>query len=86
VQFDTLWSSTSKPLNNNESSTSQVSVEICDEVIAQENNQLKVEVKSLEQMVSELVKQAKVRTPQDKYRNMVNKFENGSNVTKRAFQ
>jgi hypothetical protein len=86
VQFDTLWSSTSKPLNNNESYTSQVSVEIYDEVIAQENNQLKVEVKSLEQMVSELVKQAKVRTPQDKCRNMVNKFENGSNVTKRAFQ
>jgi hypothetical protein len=36
----------------------------CDEEVAQENNQLKLEVKTLEQMVSELVKQAKVRPPQ----------------------
>jgi hypothetical protein len=35
-------------------------------------------------MVSELVKQVKVRPPQDNCRNMVNKFENGSNITKRA--
>jgi hypothetical protein len=38
-----------------------VSVETCDEEIAQENGQLNLEVKRLEQMVSELVKQAKVR-------------------------
>jgi hypothetical protein len=36
-------------------------METCDEEIAQENDQLKLEVKRLEQMVSELVKQAKVR-------------------------
>jgi hypothetical protein len=60
VQFDALWSSTSKPSNNNEASTSQVSVETCDETIAQENDHLKIEVNRLEQMVSELVKQAKV--------------------------
>jgi hypothetical protein len=47
---------------------------------------LKLEVKRLEQVVSELVKQAKVRPPQDNRRNMVNKLENGSNFTKRAFQ
>jgi hypothetical protein len=35
-------------------------VETCDEAITQENDQLKVEVKRLEQMVSELVKPAKV--------------------------
>jgi hypothetical protein len=35
VQFDALWSSTSKPSNNNETSTSQVNVETCDEEIAQ---------------------------------------------------
>jgi hypothetical protein len=34
VQFDALWSSTSKPSNNNEAFTSQVSVETCDESIA----------------------------------------------------
>jgi hypothetical protein len=71
-----------QPSNNNEASTSQVSVETCDEEIAQENDQLKLEVKRLEQMVSELVKQAKVRPPPDNRRNMVNKLEKGSNVTK----
>jgi CO/xanthine dehydrogenase Mo-binding subunit len=86
VQFDALWSSTSKPSNNNEASTSQVSVKTCDEAIAQENDQLKLEVKRLEQMVSELVKQVKVRPSQDNRRNMVTKFEKGSNVTKRTSQ
>jgi hypothetical protein len=41
VQFDALWSSTSKPSNNIEASTSQVSMETCGEEIAQENDQLK---------------------------------------------
>jgi hypothetical protein len=86
VQFDALWSSTSKPSNNNEASTSQMSVETCDEEVAQKNNQLKLEVKKLEKMVSELVKQAKVRPPQDNRRNMVNKLEKGSNFTKQASQ
>jgi hypothetical protein len=86
VQFDALWLSTSKSSNNNESSTSQVSVETCDEAIAQENDQLKLEVKRLEQMVSELVKQDKVRPSQNNHRNMVNKLENGSNITKKASQ
>jgi hypothetical protein len=63
-----------------------VSVKTCDEAIAQENDQLKLEVKRIEQMVSELVKQAKVRHSQDNRRNMVNKLGNGSNVTKRASQ
>jgi hypothetical protein len=50
------------------------------------SDQLKLEVKRIEQMVSELVKQAKVRHSQDNRRNMVNKLRNGSNVTKRASQ
>jgi hypothetical protein len=33
---------------------------MCDEEIAQENDQLKLEVKRLEKIVSELVKQAKM--------------------------
>jgi hypothetical protein len=37
VQFDALWSSTSKISTNNEASTSQVRVETCNEQIAQEN-------------------------------------------------
>jgi hypothetical protein len=38
VQFDALWSSISKPSNNNEASTIQVSVKTCDDPIAQEND------------------------------------------------
>jgi hypothetical protein len=64
---------------------SQVSVKTCDEEVAQENDQLKLEVKRLEKMVSELVKQIKVR-PQDNLRNMVNKLVKGSNFTKQASQ
>jgi hypothetical protein len=37
-------------------------------------------------MVSELVKQAKVRHSQDNRRNIMNKLEKGSNVTKQASQ
>jgi hypothetical protein len=37
-------------------------------------------------MVSELVRQAKVRPSQDYHRNMVNKLEKGSTVTKQASQ
>jgi hypothetical protein len=86
VQFDALWSSTSKPSNNNKAFISQVSMETCDEAIAQENDQLKLEVERLEKMVSELVKQAKVQHSQDNRRNMVNKLKNGLNVTKQASQ
>jgi hypothetical protein len=39
-------------------------VETCNEKVAQENDKLKIEVKRLEQMVSELVKQGKVRSAQ----------------------
>jgi hypothetical protein len=48
VQFDALWSSTSKPLNNHEAFTGQVSIETCDKTSAQENDRLKLEVKRLE--------------------------------------
>jgi hypothetical protein len=63
-----------------------VSVETCDETMAQENDHLKLEVKRLEQMVSELVKQAKVRPSQDNHRNMVNNLEKGSTITKQVSQ
>jgi hypothetical protein len=85
-EFDALWSSTSKPSNNNEASTSQVSVETCYEIVAQENVHLKLELKRLELMVSELVKQAKVRPSQDNRRNIVNKLEKGSIITKQVSQ
>jgi phage protein D len=62
-----------------------VGVKTCDEEIAQEIDLLKLEIKRRKQMVSELVEQAKVR-PQDNHRNMVNKLEKGSNITKQASQ
>jgi hypothetical protein len=34
VRFDALWSSTSKPSNNNEAFTSQISMKTCDEEVA----------------------------------------------------
>jgi hypothetical protein len=77
VQFDALWSSTSKFSTNNEASTSQVSVKTCDEQIAQENDHLKREVKKLKLEANKLKKQAKVQPPQDNRNNMVKKLEKG---------
>jgi hypothetical protein len=45
VQFGALWSRTSKTSTNNKASTSQVSVETCDDEFAQGNDHLKREVK-----------------------------------------
>jgi hypothetical protein len=56
VQFDALWSSTSKTSTNNEASQSLVSVETYDEQIAQENDLLKREVMKLELEVNKLKK------------------------------
>jgi hypothetical protein len=56
VQFDTLWSSTSKTLINDKASTSQMSVETCDNLIAQENDHLKRDMKKLKLEVNKLKK------------------------------
>jgi hypothetical protein len=56
VQFDTLWSSTSKTLINDKASTSQMSVETCDNLIAQENDHLKKDMKKLKLEVNKLKK------------------------------
>jgi hypothetical protein len=69
-----------------QSNIEQINVGSCDDLIAEENDTLKLEVKRLEQKVKMLEKQAKVRPPQDNHRNMVNKLEKGSNFTKRASQ
>jgi cell division protein FtsB len=52
-------------------------VETCDDLIAQENNHLKREVKKLEHEVNKLKKQAKVQPPQDNRSNVVKKLEKG---------
>jgi hypothetical protein len=54
VQFVALWSSTSKTSTNDKVSTSQVSVESYDDLITQENDHLKREVKKLELEVNKL--------------------------------
>jgi hypothetical protein len=51
-----------------------VLVESCDEVISKENEDLRLEVKILEQKVSMLGKQAKAQSSQANRRNMVNKL------------
>jgi hypothetical protein len=56
------------------------------DLIAEENDILKLEVKRLEQNVKVLEKQVKVRPPQVNRRNIVNKHEKCSNFTKRASQ
>jgi cell division protein FtsB len=60
VQFGALWSSTFKTSTNGKASASLVSVETCDDLLAQENDHLKREVKKLELEVNKLKKQAKV--------------------------
>jgi hypothetical protein len=85
VQFDALWSSTSKTSTNNEASTSQVSVETCDERIAQENDHLKREVNKFELEVNKLKKQAKMQPPQNNCNNMVKKLEKEKNHIKDCF-
>jgi hypothetical protein len=113
VQFDALWTSTSKPSSiskttkvsdsnrcekcynididalctqSQHSNIEQVIVESCDEAIAKENDDLKLEVKRLEQKVSMFKRQAKVQLSQDNHRNMVNKLEKGRTALKLAPQ
>jgi sugar-specific transcriptional regulator TrmB len=85
VQFGALWSSTSKASTNDKASTNQVSVETCDDLIAQENDHLKREVKKLEFEVNKLKKQAKVQPPQDNRSNVMNKLKKEKNCTKDCF-
>jgi hypothetical protein len=63
-----------------------VLVESCDETISKENDDLKLEVKRLQQKVSMLERQAKAQPFQDNCRNMVNKLEKGRIVPKLAAQ
>jgi hypothetical protein len=86
VQFSALWSSTSKTSTNDKASTSHVSVESCGDLIAQENDHLKREVKTLELKVNKLKKQPKVQPPQDNRSNMVKKLEKRKTAPKIASQ
>jgi hypothetical protein len=52
-------------------------VETCDDLIAQENDHLKREVKKHELEVNKLKKQAKVQPPQDNRSNVVKNLEKG---------
>jgi hypothetical protein len=86
VQFGALWSSTSKTSTNDEASTRQVSVETCDDQIAQEYDHLKREVKKFDLEVNKLKKQAKVQPPQDNRSNVMKKLEKGKTASKIASQ
>jgi hypothetical protein len=68
------------------SNVEKVLVESCDETIGKENDNLKLDVKRLEQKVSVLEKQAKAQPSQDNRRNMVNKLEKEKTVSNLAPQ
>jgi cell division protein FtsB len=61
-----------------------VSVETCDDLIVQENDYLKREVKKLELEVNKLKKQAKVQPTQDNRSNVVKKLEKEKTTPKIA--
>jgi cell division protein FtsB len=63
-----------------------VGVKTCDDLIAQENDHLKREVKKLELEVNKLKKQGKVQLFQDNRSNVVKKFEKGKTTLKIASQ
>jgi hypothetical protein len=63
-----------------------VVVESCDEGISKENDDLKLEVKLLEQKVKVLKKQVMVQPSQDNRSNMMNKVEKEKIVPKLAPQ
>jgi SMC interacting uncharacterized protein involved in chromosome segregation len=86
MQFDALWSSTSKTSTNNKASINQVSVKTYDDQIAQENYHLKREVKKLEYKINKLKKQVKVQPTQDNHSNVVKKLEKGKIAPKIASQ
>jgi hypothetical protein len=86
VQFGDFWSSTSMTSTNDKASTSQVSVETCNDQIAQENDHLKGEVKKLELKVIKLKKQSKVQPAQDNRSNVMKKLEKGKTTPKIASQ
>jgi hypothetical protein len=68
------------------SNIKQALVEFCYEAIGKENDNLKLEVKRLEQKVNMLEKQAKVQPSQDNHRNKMNKLEKGRTMPKLAPQ
>jgi hypothetical protein len=86
VQFNALWSSSSKTSINTKASTGHVSVETCDNQIAQEKDHLKREVKKLKLEVNKLKKQTKVQPSQDNCNNMMKKLEKKKIVSKIASQ
>jgi hypothetical protein len=63
-----------------------VSVETCDDQIAQQNDHLKREIKKIEFEVNKLKNQAKVQPSQDNYNNMVKKVEKEKTAAKIASQ
>jgi hypothetical protein len=63
-----------------------VSVKTCDDLIAQENDQLKREVKKLELKVNKLNKQAKMQPTQDNRSNVLKKLEKENTTPKIASQ
>jgi hypothetical protein len=62
-------------------SIEHVFVEPCDDLFAQENDELKQEVEKLKRDLYVLKEESQVQPPQDNRDNMVNKLEKGSTIT-----
>jgi hypothetical protein len=71
---------------NQQSSVEQILVESCDDFIAQENDQLKLEVRRLELEIVKLEEKALVQPTQDNRDHMVNKLESGTTITRPSSQ
>jgi hypothetical protein len=65
-----------------QSSVEQVHVESCEDFIAQENGQLKLEVRRLELEMVKLEGKALVQPTRDNCYHMANKLESGTTVTR----
>jgi ribosomal protein L29 len=69
-----------------QSSIDHVFVESCDDLVAQENDELKKEVEKLKRELYALKEESQVQSPQDNRDNMVKKLEKGSTVTSSTLQ
>jgi hypothetical protein len=69
-----------------QSSVKKIYVESCNNFIAQENDQHKLEVRSLELEMIKLEAKALEQPTQDNHKHMVNKFESGTTVTRLSSQ
>jgi hypothetical protein len=73
-------------LKSNNLSVEKINVDSCDDLIAKENNLLKLEVQRLESEMVKLKEKTLGQPTQDNYDHMVNKIELGTTITRHSSQ